>query len=98
MGAVASSLADHAIVTDDNPRSEDPQQIIADILAGFSNHDDIQIVRDREKAIDIAIRSASTDDVVLIAGKGHESLQLAGDQQRAFSDADVARNSLGGTE
>lgn len=98
MGAVASALADHAIVTDDNPRSEDPQQIIADIVAGFSNHDDIQIVRDRKKAIDIAIRSASTNDVVLIAGKGHESLQLTGDQQRAFSDSAVARSFLGGAE
>jgi UDP-N-acetylmuramoyl-L-alanyl-D-glutamate--2,6-diaminopimelate ligase len=98
MGAIASSLADHAIVTDDNPRSEDPQQIIADIIAGMDSNDGIQIVRDRGKAIDIAIRSAGTDDVVLIAGKGHESVQLIGDQKRAFSDSAAARSALGGME
>ena len=98
MGVIASSLADHAIVTDDNPRSEDPQQIIADIIAGMDSDDGIQIVRDREKAIDLAIRSAGTDDVVLIAGKGHESVQLIGDQKYAFSDSAVARSTLGGTE
>ncbi len=98
MGVIASSLADHAIVTDDNPRSEDPQQIIADIIAGMDSNDGIQIVRDREKAIDLAIRSAGTDDVVLIAGKGHESVQLIGDQKYAFSDSAVARSTLGGTE
>jgi len=98
MGAIASSLADHAIVTDDNPRSEDPQQIIADIIAGMDSNDGIQIVRDREKAIDLAIRSAGTDDVVLIAGKGHESVQLIGDQKHAFSDSAVARSTLGGME
>jgi UDP-N-acetylmuramoyl-L-alanyl-D-glutamate--2,6-diaminopimelate ligase len=98
MGAIASSLADHAIITDDNPRNEDPQQIIADIMAGVDSNDGIQIVRDREKAIDIAIRSAGTDDVVLIAGKGHEASQLIGDQKRAFSDSAVARSTLGGAE
>jgi UDP-N-acetylmuramoyl-L-alanyl-D-glutamate--2,6-diaminopimelate ligase len=98
MGAVAASLADYSVVTDDNPRSEDPQQIIADILAGMGSDAGIQVVRDRKKAIDVAIRSAGTDDVVLIAGKGHELTQLAGGRKRAFSDSAVARSALGGTE
>jgi len=97
MGAVAASLADHAIVTDDNPRNEDPQQIIADIVAGIDRNEGVQIERDRKKAIDIAIRSAGTDDVVLIAGKGHESVQLIGDRKHAFSDSAAARGTLGGT-
>ena len=98
MGAVAASLADYSVVTDDNPRSEDPQQIIADILAGMGSDAGIQVVRDQKKAIDVAIRSAGTDDVVLIAGKGHELTQLAGGRKRAFSDSAVARSALGGTE
>jgi len=96
MGAIASSLADHAIVTDDNPRNEDPQQIIADIVAGIPSNRGTQIVRDRKEAIDIAIQSAGTDDVVLIAGKGHESVQLIGNRKRAFSDSAMARSTLGG--
>jgi UDP-N-acetylmuramoyl-L-alanyl-D-glutamate--2,6-diaminopimelate ligase len=96
MGAIASSLADFSIVTDDNPRNEDPQQIIADIVAGIDHKEGIQIVPDRKKAIDLAIQSAATNDVVLIAGKGHESVQLVGGHQHCFSDSQAARSSLGG--
>lgn len=98
MGSVASSLADYSVVTDDNPRNEDPQQIIADIMVGMDNDAGVQVVRDRQRAIDVAIQSAATDDVVLIAGKGHESVQLVGGRERAFSDSAVAREALGGAE
>lgn len=97
MGAIVSSRADHAVVTDDNPRDEDPQRIIADIIAGADSTARMQVVRDRQRAIDVAIRSAGADDVVLIAGKGHESMQLVGGCERDFSDSAAARLALGGT-
>ena len=93
MGAVAATLADHAIVTDDNPRHEDPDAIVADILGGAQRR--LDVIRDRGTAIGHAIRSAAADDAVLIAGKGHETVQLIGDETRPFSDAHVARAALG---
>ena len=94
MGAVATAIADHVILTDDNPRREDPQQIIADILAGAAALDSLQVVPDRAAAINRAIRSAGPGDVVLIAGKGHEADQIIGDERRPFSDRAVASSVL----
>lgn len=96
MGAAAVAGADRVIVTDDNPRSEDPQQIVADILAGVSSLDRLQVVPDRAAAIERAIRLASPGDAVLIAGKGHETVQVIGGIRRPFSDVDVARRALAG--
>jgi UDP-N-acetylmuramoyl-L-alanyl-D-glutamate--2,6-diaminopimelate ligase len=93
MGAVATDLADHVIVTDDNPRSEDPQSIVDDILAGVSKQ--AEVIRDRGDAIRHAIRAAGANDAVLIAGKGHESVQVVGRESRDFSDARAARDALG---
>lgn len=90
MGAVAVRGADRVIVTDDNPRSEDPQQIIADILSGVSSLERLQVVPDRGDAIARAIRSAGPGDAVLIAGKGHETVQITGETRRPFSDVAVA--------
>lgn len=90
MGQVAVAGADHVIVTDDNPREEDPQQIIADILAGVPSLEHVQVVPERGAAIERAVRSAATDDVVLIAGKGHERVQIIGGTSREFADAEVA--------
>jgi UDP-N-acetylmuramoyl-L-alanyl-D-glutamate--2,6-diaminopimelate ligase len=95
MGAVAAELADRSIVTNDNPRDEDPQAIIADIVTGLADADEIDVIDDRADAIDFAIRSARADDAVLIAGKGHEAWQLIGGDVRAFSDAATARAALG---
>lgn len=95
MGAVAAELADRSIVTNDNPRDEDPQAIIADIVAGLADADEIDVIDDRADAIDFAIRSARADDVILIAGKGHEAWQWIGGDVRAFSDAATARAALG---
>ncbi|MEQ1801170.1 MAG: UDP-N-acetylmuramoyl-L-alanyl-D-glutamate--2,6-diaminopimelate ligase [Gammaproteobacteria bacterium] len=91
MGAAAVACADRVIVTDDNPRSEDPQQIIADILAGAPSLDRLQVVPDRAAAIERAIRLARPGDAVLVAGKGHETVQVAGQTRLPFSDVAVAR-------
>jgi UDP-N-acetylmuramoyl-L-alanyl-D-glutamate--2,6-diaminopimelate ligase len=95
MGEIAEQLADVVILTDDNPRTEDPDAIVADILQGFSDPHSALIERDRAKAIAAAIASAGPDDLVLIAGKGHENYQIIGRSVRDFSDRDVARKSLG---
>jgi UDP-N-acetylmuramoyl-L-alanyl-D-glutamate--2,6-diaminopimelate ligase len=93
MGALAAELADVAIVTSDNPRSEDPQAIIDEILAGMDGHG--QAIVDRRDAIFHAIRLAEGGDVVLIAGKGHEQGQeLAGGEKIPFDDVTVAREAL----
>ena len=94
MGAAAVNGADRVILTDDNPRFEDPQQIIADILAGAPSLDRLQVVPERRAAIERAIRLAAADDVVLIAGKGHESFQITGATRTPFSDVEVATAAL----
>lgn len=88
MGAIAVALADHVIVTDDNPRSEDPAAIRADILAAASGARDVP---GRREAIAAAIVEAGPDDIVLIAGKGHEQGQIIGDRVLPFDDVAVAR-------
>jgi UDP-N-acetylmuramoyl-L-alanyl-D-glutamate--2,6-diaminopimelate ligase len=88
MGAVASRLSDVVIVTDDNPRSEDPARIRADVMAGAAGATE---VAGRREAIAEAIRIAREGDIVLVAGKGHETGQIIGDQVLPFDDALVAR-------
>jgi len=88
MGRVATQLSDVAIVTDDNPRSEDPARIRADIMAGASG---AMEVPGRREAIAEAIRIARDGDIVLVAGKGHETGQIIGDRVLPFDDALVAR-------
>ena len=86
MGRVAESLADVLFITDDNPRGEDPQRIVADILAGLRDSARAQVQHDRAAAIAAALVAAAPGDVVLVAGKGHEDYQLVGAERRAFSD------------
>ncbi len=88
MGAIAVALADYVIVTDDNPRSEDPAAIRADILAAAPGARDVP---GRREAIAAAIAEAGPDDIVLIAGKGHEQGQIIGDRVLPFDDVAVAR-------
>jgi UDP-N-acetylmuramoyl-L-alanyl-D-glutamate--2,6-diaminopimelate ligase len=90
MGRVAAELADVAIVTSDNPRSEDPAAIAAEVADGF----DVGIELDRRAAIERAIESAGTGDVVVIAGKGHEQGQEFADRTIPFDDREVARAAL----
>jgi len=94
MAEVVSRRADFAIVTDDNPRHESPEKIVADILQGFSADTRAEVVHDRAAAIGKAVASAAQGDVVFIAGKGAESYQLEGDRAHPFSDRDVASRAL----
>lgn len=94
MGAIARELADQVIVTDDNPRTEDPDRIVAAILEGSGRGPPVEVIRDREEAISQAIRRATDGDLVLIAGKGHESVQIVGREARPFSDQEAARRAL----
>ena len=94
MAKVAEKYADKIIVTTDNPRHEDPQSIIDEVLTGFSSLDNVEAVLDRRQAIDIAISNAQPGDVVLLAGKGHETSQIVGDVHIAFDDRRVARELL----
>jgi UDP-N-acetylmuramoyl-L-alanyl-D-glutamate--2,6-diaminopimelate ligase len=88
MGKVAARLADRIIVTDDNPRSEDPAAIRRDILAGAPGAEEIA---GRREAIRAAVAAAGAGDIVLLAGKGHEQGQIVGDRILPFDDVDVAR-------
>jgi UDP-N-acetylmuramoyl-L-alanyl-D-glutamate--2,6-diaminopimelate ligase len=94
MGAIADELADQIIVTDDNPRSEDPQAITRAITGGIKSHA-ARIIHDRGEAIATALKEAKAEDVVLIAGKGHEDYQIYGDTRRSFSDRREAQRYLG---
>ncbi|MDP8984967.1 MAG: UDP-N-acetylmuramoyl-L-alanyl-D-glutamate--2,6-diaminopimelate ligase [Pseudomonadota bacterium] len=94
MGAVADELADQIIVTDDNPRSEDPQSITRDITSGIVRRP-LRIIHDRGAAIAAALTEARAPDMVLIAGKGHEDYQIYGDVRRRFSDRREALRHLG---
>ncbi len=94
MGAIAERLADKVVVTSDNPRSEDPQKIIDQIVAGMRDASGARRVEDRASAILQAVRGAAREDVVLLAGKGHEATQEIMGKKRAFSDQDHARLAL----
>lgn len=89
MGAVAEQLADRVIVTDDNPRTEDPDRIVRDIMAGMQHPTAATVIRDRSAAIAHALSAASPADIVLVAGKGHEDYQIIGEQRLPFSDHTV---------
>ncbi|MBT7947247.1 MAG: UDP-N-acetylmuramoyl-L-alanyl-D-glutamate--2,6-diaminopimelate ligase, partial [Porticoccaceae bacterium] len=92
MGKIASKNADKVVVTSDNPRTESAKKIIDDILLGTTG--DIHIDADRRSAISFAIRAACKEDVILIAGKGHEDYQILGAERLPFSDQAEARLAL----
>lgn len=94
MAQVAERLADQVVVTDDNPRSEDPLVIFDDIRCGFSNAAHVEFVAGRGQAIARLIASSGVDDVVVLAGKGHEDYQEINGQRHAFSDLVEAQNAL----
>jgi len=95
MGAIAARLADVAVITSDNPRSESPAAIVEEIVAGIDSRERVQIEVDRHAAIARAIELARADDVVVIAGKGHEQGQeFAGGRKEPFDDVAVARDAL----
>ena len=94
MGRIAEAVADWVVLTDDNPRSEPPQAIMAEILAGMQSPEQALRLHDRARAIEIAIRAARMGDCVLIAGKGHENYQEVAGVRRPFDDVEVARGVL----
>ena len=99
MGAVAARLADYVVITSDNPRTEDPRAIINDILEGVvaerSSGADI-VEADRRISIDGALQSARSNDIVVVAGKGHETGQQFADHTIPFDDRVVVREVLAG--
>jgi UDP-N-acetylmuramoyl-L-alanyl-D-glutamate--2,6-diaminopimelate ligase len=96
MARVTEALADQVIVTSDNPRTEDPGQIIADVLTGVADRQakTLHVEPDRRHAIEWTIQQARPGDVVLIAGKGHEAYQIIGKEKYPFSDKDIAQETL----
>ncbi len=95
MGEISASLADYTIITSDNPRTENPIAILNDIMAGidkkFSNK--VEIIEDRAEAIKKAIQNTSLNDIILIAGKGHENYQIIGKEKFHFDDVEQLKNS-----
>lgn len=96
MARIATKYADHSVLTSDNPRSEDPQAIIDDMLAGLDGveQERYTAVVDRREAIHFAVSKAQPGDVILIAGKGHETYQIIKDQVLPFDDREVAREAI----
>lgn len=94
MGRIAYDLADFIYVTSDNPRSEQPRQIIADILAGIPDLDRVEVIENRADAIKKAVTAASEKDLVVIAGKGHEDYQILKDKTIHFDDREHVRAAL----
>lgn len=94
MGRIAEDLADQVVITSDNPRTESPKSIADAIIAGQQKQLSAVIELSREKAIATAIEQAAAEDIVLVAGKGHEDYQVVGDKRTIFSDQAVCRKFL----
>jgi UDP-N-acetylmuramoyl-L-alanyl-D-glutamate--2,6-diaminopimelate ligase len=94
MGGIAARLSDQAVVTSDNPRTENPEQILKDVLAGIAPESGAVVNGDRASAIADAIANAQPGDGVLIAGKGHEDYQIIGTEKIHFDDREEARSAL----
>ena len=92
MAAIAEEYADVVVVTDDNPRGENPENIVADIMVGFSEGCNARVIHDRRLAIETCIASATDSDMILVAGKGHENYQEVAGQRLDFSDIDVVES------
>lgn len=97
MGKIASQYSDFSIITSDNPRSENPDEIIRQIETGFNNKN-YRIIPNREEAIRTAIKQCKNTDVLLIAGKGHEKYQIIGTNTYPFDDVKIAENTLAETD
>jgi UDP-N-acetylmuramoyl-L-alanyl-D-glutamate--2,6-diaminopimelate ligase len=95
MGEAAARHADLAIVTTDNPRTEDPAEICRQIVAGL-DPTAYRIVLDRREAIELALADAGSDDAVVLLGKGHESYQIIGSEKLPFDEAAIVRELTGG--
>ncbi|WP_404459178.1 UDP-N-acetylmuramoyl-L-alanyl-D-glutamate--2,6-diaminopimelate ligase [Oceanobacillus kapialis] len=95
MAGIALQYADRAIFTSDNPRTEDPAKILDDMTKGLSvSKDNYEVISDRKEAIQFAVEQAEENDIILIAGKGHETYQQIGHVKHDFDDREVARNAI----
>lgn len=94
MGQIASELADKVVLTDDNPRNESSASIIENILVGIENDIDVHIEADRQRAIEYAVNDAALEDMVLIAGKGHEHYQEISGVKKPFNDYEIAMKAI----
>lgn len=96
MGRTAAQLADYSVITNDNPRTEDPNRIAADIEAGFGSYQNFETILDRKRAIARAVQLAAPGDTILIAGKGHEQFQDFGKTVVAFDDVEAVSSCMAG--
>ena len=94
MAAISARLADRLVITSDNPRTEDPQQILDDVVSGVPAGSDLHVNADRAAAIATAVAEAAINDLVLIAGKGHEDYQILGTEKIHFDDREEAEKAL----
>ena len=94
MAKVVEDLSDIIILTSDNPRTENPEQIFADVKKGFIKSDDYIFEPDREKAIKVAVNMAEKNDIILITGKGHETYHIIGTKKWHFDDKEIARREI----
>jgi UDP-N-acetylmuramoyl-L-alanyl-D-glutamate--2,6-diaminopimelate ligase len=94
MGKVAQKWSDLTVITSDNPRDEDPREIIRDILEGIDDPSKVLIEEDRRKAIELAINKAEEGDIVLIAGKGHEDYQEIKGVKYPFKDSQIVKEAI----
>ncbi|MEE3142887.1 MAG: cyanophycin synthetase, partial [Pseudomonadota bacterium] len=94
MGEIAEQNANQLVIADDNPRNEQGEEIVQHILSGTRNPSAVKVIRDRAEAIDYAIQNAKPGDLVLVAGKGHETYQDVGGNKNIFSDANQVRLAL----
>ena len=95
MAAIAEKMADRVILTDDNPRTEDPVGIMNDMVAGLSYPENVMIEHHREQAIELALQASLPGDIVVVAGKGHEDYQIIGTEKRHYSDRETVMQKLG---
>ena len=95
MGKIAAALSDFCVVTSDNPRTEDPEKIVADVVEGVKDGNcDYAVVTNRFEAIEFALDHAKVNDVVLLAGKGHETYQILADRTIDFDEREIVKKLL----
>ena len=94
MGEIASLYADYLVITSDNPRSEDPENIISDILKGVLPTKPHKVLKKRDEAIKFALSIAEKDDIIILAGKGHETYQIIGKEKIHFDEREVVYSAL----
>ena len=92
MGRIATSMADFVVVTSDNSRSERPRDIISDILSGVVGDGHYTVIEDRREAIEYAIKNARRGDIILLAGKGHESYEIDENGKKPFSEKEIVQS------